>query len=221
MTLTRTPTPRRPLRTLLATSVLLLSFGTPLALARALGDAATSTLQHMALDEKLAHDVYTTLATLYDVPTFAAIASSEATHLAAIQNLMGRYDVIDPTLGSGLGDFVDPDFQALYDDLVEQGSASLEAAAQVGITIEEIDIADLENAIAATSEADIDRVYTNLLNASESHLRSFTALAADPDAVASGAGPNGAGGPKAGARHGPANDATGADRGKANRGRRN
>jgi Uncharacterized protein conserved in archaea len=134
---------------------------------------------------------------------------------------MGRYDVIDPTLGSGLGDFVDPDFQALYDDLVEQGSASLEAAAQVGITIEEIDIADLENAIAATSEADIDRVYTNLLNASESHLRSFTALAADPDAVASGAGPNGAGGPKAGARHGPANDATGADRGKANRGRRN
>lgn len=167
---------------------------TPTVLAGTLDEATSDTLQHMALDEKLAHDVYTTLAKLYEAPAFTMIAASEATHLEAIQGLLDRYGVEDPTLGSGVGEFSDPAFQALYDDLVAAGSASLEAAAGVGVTIEEIDIADLQAAIDAAPTSDIARVYGNLLAASESHLEAFTALEADPGGMQVGSRPAGVGG---------------------------
>ena len=63
--------------------------------------------------------------------------------------------------------------QKLYDDLVAKGSASRAAAVQVGISIETMDIADLEAAIAQTDEAQLDRAYGNLLAGSQRHLQAF------------------------------------------------
>jgi hypothetical protein len=140
-------------------------------------------LQAMVAEEKLAHDVYTTLGDLYSVRTFDSIANAESRHQAALRSLMSVHGVSDPTVGDAVGDFDDPAVQKLYDDLVRQGSASLEAAAQVGITIEKLDIADLDEALADNPPADIARVLENLRSGSEKHLAAFTRLA-DGDTAA-------------------------------------
>ena len=133
-------------------------------------------LIHMVTEEKLAHDVYLALDALYDVPEFANVAASEAQHVEAVRTLLSRYDVEDPTVGDAAGVFDDPAFQALYDDLVAQGSQSLEAAAAVGVAIEELDIEDLDAALGRTELADVQRVLTNLRRGSEHHLAAFSTL---------------------------------------------
>ena len=149
--------------------------------------ATASLLQAMVAEEKVAHDVYVTLGDMYDVPTFDRIAASEVRHQDAVRTLLDTYGVTDPTVGDPVGEFDDPVFQAMYDDMVAQGSASLTEAANVGIAIEELDIADLQAAIDADQPADIERVFTNLLNGSQRHLAAFTALA---DGDVSGQGPS-------------------------------
>ncbi|MBN2115291.1 MAG: DUF2202 domain-containing protein [Anaerolineales bacterium] len=128
----------------------------------------------MREEEKLAHDVYVTLYSTWRLPVFQNIANSEATHTAAIKRLLDQYGIADPTAGKGVGEFTNPDLQKLYDQLVAQGAKSLAEALKVGITIEEIDILDLQTRIARTASADIKLVYSNLLRGSENHLRAFT-----------------------------------------------
>lgn len=154
----------------------------PLALLSVPAQAATNQerddmLAWMVEEEKVAHDVYTTLGEQFNVSTFTRIAASEAKHQDAVRTLLDRYGVDDPTAGNAIGEFDNPTLQRMYDDLVAQGSASLTAAAQVGITIEKVDIADLQEAIADDQSADVERVLTNLLNGSYRHLDAFTALA--------------------------------------------
>jgi hypothetical protein len=91
----------------------------------------------------------------------------------AVAVLLSRYAVGDPTTGNGPGEFTDPALQALYDQLVAQGSKSLVEALKVGAAIEEIDINDLKVRMAATEQTDILAVYGNLLAGSENHLRAF------------------------------------------------
>lgn len=136
-----------------------------------------SMLQAMVAEEKLAHDVYVTLGDLYDVRTFDNIARAETKHQDALRVLLDAYGVTDPTVGDAVGEFDDPDVQALYDSLVAQGDDSLAAAAQVGITIEKLDIADLKDALADDQPADVARVLENLMAGSENHLAAFTNLA--------------------------------------------
>jgi len=128
----------------------------------------------MREEEKLAHDVYVTLYAAWRLPVFQNIANSEATHTAAVKRLLDQYGIADPTVGKGVGEFTNPDLQKLYDKLVLQGAKSLGEALKVGITIEEIDILDLQTRIARTTNAQIQLVYSNLLRGSENHLRAFT-----------------------------------------------
>jgi hypothetical protein len=79
----------------------------------------------------------------------------------------------DPAAGKGVGEFSDPFFQSLYEQLVAQGSLSQADALKVGATIEELDIVDLEERLAQTGNETIVQVYTNLLAGSENHLRAF------------------------------------------------
>jgi hypothetical protein len=127
----------------------------------------------MREEEKLARDVYLTLYDQWDIPIFQNIARSEQTHTDAIKNLLDTYGLVDPMVNDKIGVFVNPDLQALYDQLVEMGSQSLSDALKVGIAIEEIDILDLEKHIAQTDHADIQLVYENLLKGSRNHLRAF------------------------------------------------
>ncbi|MBN2391605.1 MAG: DUF2202 domain-containing protein [Anaerolineae bacterium] len=130
-------------------------------------------LLFMREEEKLAHDVYLALYAEWQLPIFQNIAGSEQTHTDSVLQLITRYGLDDPAAGLAAGEFTDPTLQSLYDQLVAQGSASLEAALRVGAAIEEIDILDLEERLAQTDKADIQRVYENLLAGSRNHLRAF------------------------------------------------
>ncbi|MEJ2601375.1 MAG: DUF2202 domain-containing protein [Anaerolineales bacterium] len=127
----------------------------------------------MREEEKLARDVYLTLANAWNLNIFQNIASSEQTHSEAVKTLLDRYGLEDPVVNDEVGVFTNPDLQALYDKLAAQGSQSLGEALNVGATIEEIDILDLEDYIAQTDKADIQLVYENLLKGSRNHLRAF------------------------------------------------
>ena len=56
---------------------------------------------------------------------------------------------------------------------VASGSTSLVAALTVGMTVEDLDIADLTTDLAMVDNQDIRLVYDSLLKGSRNHLRSF------------------------------------------------
>jgi hypothetical protein len=130
-----------------------------------------SALLFMREEEKLAHDVYNTLHTIWGQPTFSNIAASEQAHMDEVKVLLDRYGLADPALEPG--SFSNPNLQTLYDQLVAQGSVSLAEALKVGAAIEEIDILDLQERLAQTDNADIQRVFNNLMTGSYNHLNAF------------------------------------------------
>lgn len=135
----------------------------------------TAGLLYMREEEKLAHDVYVTFYNLWGLPVFQNISQSEQAHTEAVKILLDRYELADPASGEA-GVFTNPDLQALYDDFVARGSQSLVEALTVAAAIEEVDILDLESRLALTDNADIQQVYTNLLQGSSSHLRAFASM---------------------------------------------
>ena len=127
----------------------------------------------MREEEKLARDVYLALGNKWSVPIFSNIARSESRHMAAIEGLVKRHGLQDSVVDDTPGVFINPKFGRLYDDLVRAGSASAKDAYLVGVKIEELDIADLEEGLAAVTSSDVQRVYRNLLRASQNHLTAF------------------------------------------------
>ena len=149
---------------------------TPLALIPAgeLNQAETDALLFMWEEEKLARDVYTSLGTIWTKPIFSNIASSEQTHMDAVKELLDRYSLAAPSNGAA-GVFVNTELQALYTQLVAQGSLSELDAVKVGAAIEEIDILDLQERLPQTDQADIEQVFNSLLTGSYNHLNAFAA----------------------------------------------
>jgi hypothetical protein len=125
----------------------------------------------MREEEKLARDVYLALDDLWNVRVFSNIARAEQAHMDALETLLDQYGLQDPTAGNPEGVFTDPAIQALYDELLARGRTSLVEALKVGATIEDLDIVDLRE--RATDTPDIARVYANLEQGSENHLRAF------------------------------------------------
>jgi hypothetical protein len=138
-----------------------------------LSDAEADGLVYMREEEKLARDVYMALYDTWGLAVFDNIANSEQTHMDAVLTLLDRYGVDDPAFGQGVGEFANEELQALYDQLVFQGSQSLTDALRVGAAIEEIDIVDLQTHSAQTDNLDIQQVYQSLMRGSENHLRAF------------------------------------------------
>ena len=162
-----------------ATTDVAVNRGTGVAVADTLDQAEIDGLVYMREEEKLAHDVYTALYEQWGVEEFNTIANSEQRHSDSVLRQLERYGIADPTIGLAAGEFQNDELQALYDQLVAQGSESLEAALRVGAAIEEIDILDLEEELAGTENAALLRVYDNLLRGSRNHLRSFVGLLED------------------------------------------
>lgn len=147
----------------------------PPAPANSLSPDEIAGLAFMREEEKLARDVYLTLDQTWDSQIFANIARSEQRHMDAVKTLLDRYGIADPAAGNDIGQFTDPDLQTLYADLTAQGQQSLADALRVGALIEEVDIADLIEELEAVEHNDIRRVYEQLLQGSENHLRAFVA----------------------------------------------
>jgi hypothetical protein len=133
-------------------------------------------LVFMRQEEKLAHDVYIALGEQWGLPVFRNIAGAESNHEAQIAVLLERYGIEDPAAGLAVGEFADADLQLLYNELLAKGGLSLRDALEVGVTIEETDIADLVKRKAELSQTDIRTVYARLERGSQNHLRAFNRL---------------------------------------------
>jgi len=135
-------------------------------------DEITS-LKTMREEEKLAHDVYVTLNSKWNVNVFSNIASSEQTHTSSVLTLLNKYELIDPVGANAVGVFSDTTLQKLYTQLVTQGSVSVLDGFKVGATIEDLDIYDLNTWALKIDNQDIKYVYQNLAKGSRNHMRSF------------------------------------------------
>lgn len=136
-----------------------------------LSDAERARLVFLREEEKLARDVYVALDG-YGVP-FTNIQRSEQRHFDSIGALLTTYELEDPAAGLPAGAFSDPTLQALYRRLVTEGVESQLAALGIGCSIEELDLHDLDVALAATTHADVEAVYDDLSRGSRNHLRAF------------------------------------------------
>ena len=128
-------------------------------------------LLFMLEEEKLARDTYEYLDELYAINQFSNIKLSEQSHIDAIAGLLDQYN-IDYTI-LPYGEFENKEMQDLYDQFVEKGQIDALNALEVGATIEDLDIVDLEEFIEATSNTSIISVFESLQCGSRNHLRSF------------------------------------------------
>lgn len=122
-------------------------------------------------DEKLARDVYLILYEKWNEPIFDNISKSEQRHMDAVKRLIDRYGLLDPVEDDTVGVFTN--FGALYNTLVKDGNESYCEALNVGIFIEELDIADIKTALEHVTSKDVERVFQNLLSGSYNHLSAF------------------------------------------------
>lgn len=132
------------------------------------------TLKYMREEEKLARDVYRTLYSRWDIELFSNISSSEQQHMDTLAGMLSRYGIQDPVASDSTGSFTNPALASMYNQLVARGEKSASEAIEVGIAIEELDIADLRKAIDESTHADLDQAYERLMNGSFNHLSAFT-----------------------------------------------
>ena len=137
----------------------------------------------MREEEKLARDVYLAMDDIWGMRIFSQISWSEQSHMDALYALVDKYGLVDSVGDNAPGVFTDPDLQLLFNDLLAQGSQSIVDALVVGATIEDLDIYDLEGALARADNLDLRTVYQNLQKGSRNHLRSFTGVLEANDVV--------------------------------------
>ncbi len=128
-------------------------------------------LLFMLEEEKLARDTYSYLNNLWSLSQFANIKNSEQSHMDAIESLLISYRIEYNILPEG--NFANEDLQEYYDRFVLDGAISQANALQIGATIEDLDIVDLQNEMDATTNTDIKAVFESLQCGSRNHLRSF------------------------------------------------
>ncbi len=143
-----------------------------------LSEAEIKSLLFVREEEKLARDIYLALDNIWgdQIKNFRNISKAEQTHTDSVKALLDRYELMDPVTESEdqhLGVFQDLDLQNLYNNLIAQGEKSLVDALQVGATVEDYDIYDIEEHMKNIDNADILAVYDNLVKGSENHLRAF------------------------------------------------
>ena len=131
-------------------------------------------LQYLVEEEKLARDVYNYLAANVTTQKFSNIAKSEQTHMTYIANLLKTYRVYNPAATTKPGVFKDPVLQKLYNDLIASGKTSVAAAFAAGVTVEQTDIADLEEMNTLKMPADVQAALDSLLRGSQNHLAAFS-----------------------------------------------
>lgn len=136
-----------------------------------LTDDDIAALLFMLEEEKLARDTYSYLDNLWAINQFTNIKNSEQTHMNAVENLLIQYNIAYNILP--VGEFTDQDLQNYYNQFVIDGAVSKSNAFQIGATIEDLDIVDLQNNLNQTKNTTIIPVFESLQCGSRNHLRSF------------------------------------------------
>ena len=157
-------------------------------------------LTFMREEEKLARDVYLTLADMYpNAGVFQNIAEgSEQTHTNTMRDKLAQFNLPDPNpdtnnLPASIGVFTGADYGAYFTEkfnaLVNWGANSELDALYAGAFIEELDMHDIimcptiitklkgipedQCGLEYTDERPLINAYSSLLDGSESHLRSY------------------------------------------------
>jgi len=135
--------------------------------------AETSALLYMREEEKLARDVYTTLGAKWKLQIFSNIKAAEQKHMDALLKVINLYGLKDPVVSDKVGAFTNKHLGDLYTSLVAKGKKSVIDALQVGMTIEDVDIFDLNKLLATATNDHLKMVSYNLVKGSRNHMRSF------------------------------------------------
>lgn len=139
-----------------------------------LTEAQQAQLIYWVQEEKLAQDLYWALAAKYpDLQQFANIAPSETRHMDQVSALLATYGLADPTVGLPAGEFVDPQLQQLYNDLLASATTP-QAALAAGAQVERTDLVDLNAAKEGLDAPDVLRALDAQIKASTNHLKAFT-----------------------------------------------
>jgi hypothetical protein len=173
--------------------------------------AEREAITFMLEEEKMARDVYQVLGAEWDARVFANIAEAEQVHMDQVTDLAEQFSIPIPSTIDTLGVFQNQELQTLYNALIAQGMASYQGAVEVGVMIEETDIADLYASLEIVENAQIRATFERLLAGSENHLAAFSR---QQDTAVSGNGRGGRNGRSADNRSGQDGRST------ASRGRR-
>jgi len=123
-------------------------------------------------DEKLAKDVTEAFAAKYPTSiAFRNIAKAEATHIAAIENVLGYYEIEFPALGS-TGVFANEARQNQYNTMIAKDT-SLVATYKATAYLEEQSIAVFTAVTPNITNANIQIIVSNLLRGSSNHFRAY------------------------------------------------
>jgi len=135
---------------------------------------AKDALMQQMDEERLAYQLYTALGEIHpELRQFQNIPRAEARHFQALKNyFVQNYPEIEQLELEG--DFIQPATQALYDRLYAEGKTSPAAAHNAGVQVEELDIKDLDAALAITEDETLQAIYKRLRAGSEKHLAAFS-----------------------------------------------
>ena len=137
----------------------------------ALTQSDKEALLFMLEEEKLARDTYMFLDNLWAINQFSNIKLSEQTHMDAVATLLSQYGINYNILP--MGEFANQDLQNLYNKFIADGSVSIKNALQIGATIEDLDIVDLQTNISNTTNTNVISVFEKSQCGSRNHLKSF------------------------------------------------
>ncbi len=118
-------------------------------------------LLFMYQEEKVARDIYLRLYEKWGLKIFNNIAKAEETHMKGVKALLEKYEIVVPVASDTIGEFDLEELQLLYEALIQKAH-SLTDVIEVGVLVEETDIADLQKRIVDAPE-DIKTVYNSLL----------------------------------------------------------
>ena len=137
-----------------------------------LSDVELDDLLHLAEEEKLARDVYLYAYEIHGLSVSKNISKSEQTHMDKVIETLASNGIDDPT-HPDQGLFYNETLQELYDQLTAQVDSSLLDALLVGATIEDLDIFDIDEFLAHTTNEELIAMYENLTCGSRNHMRAY------------------------------------------------
>lgn len=134
----------------------------------------TETLLLRQIDEeRMAYRLYTEIGEAHpNMRPFQNFPHSEKRHFNALVDYT-QANFPGSTDGKLDGKFHFESTQALFDKWLTEGKASPQAAAQVGVQLEQLDIADIDEFLAQKPERELKQILENLRRGSENHLAAF------------------------------------------------
>lgn len=131
-------------------------------------------LERQLDEERLAYQLYSELGKLYpQLRPFQNIPRAEARHFEALRSYAAKQYPELKTMELD-GNFIYPETEELFNKLLKQGQESAADALAAGVSVEKLDIRDIDAALAITKDQELRTIYTSLRAGSERHLAAFS-----------------------------------------------